>query len=46
MTPEEQLAAFTELVVPDTLSAEIRAKLVVLLVSLGALHLTPELTLV
>jgi len=43
LEPEDQLAAFTELLVPDELAADIRSKLVVILVSLRADHLTTEL---
>ena len=43
MEAEQQLAAFTDLLVPDELSADIRAKLVVILVSLRAHHLTTEI---
>jgi len=41
--PEEQLSTFTDLIVPDEMGAEIRAKLVVILVNLKAVHLTGEL---
>ena len=43
LEPREQLAAFTEILVPDNLAAELRAKLVVILVKLGATHLTSAL---
>ena len=43
LEPEQQLAAFTELLVPDEVAADIRAKLVVILVSLQAHHLTQEI---
>eukprot|EP00092_Neocalanus_flemingeri_P103950 GFUD01133072.1.p1 GENE.GFUD01133072.1~~GFUD01133072.1.p1 ORF type:complete len:926 (+),score=328.00 GFUD01133072.1:114-2891(+) len=43
LEPEDQLAAFTELLVPEDLAADIRAKLVVILVGLRASHLTTEL---
>ena len=37
--PEEQLAAFTELLVPEDMAADLQAKLVVVLAHLKALHL-------
>ena len=43
LEPEQQLRAFTELLVPDDLAADIRAKLVIILVSLKAHHLTTEI---
>jgi len=43
LEPEDQLAAFNELLVPDELAADIRAKLVIILVSLRADHLTGDL---
>ena len=43
LEPEQQLAAFTELLVPDDLAADIRAKLVIILVSLKAHHLTTDI---
>jgi len=43
LEPEDQLAAFTELLVPEDLAADIRAKLVIILVSLRADHLSTEL---
>ena len=43
LEPEQQLAAFTEMIVPDQVPAEIRAKLVVILVNLKAHHLTEEI---
>jgi len=43
LEPEDQLAAFTELLVPDDLAADIRAKLVIILVNLRADHLTTDL---
>ena len=43
LEPEQQLAAFTELLLPDELAADIRAKLVIILVSLQAHHLTTDI---
>ena len=43
LEPEQQLAVFTDLLVPDDLAADIRSKLVVILVSLKAHHLTKEI---
>lgn len=43
LSSREQLAAFTELVVPADMPADIQAKLVVLLVHLRAPHLTADL---
>jgi len=43
LDPEQQLKAFTALVVPDTLAAEVKCKLLITLINLSAMHLTDTL---